>query len=163
MGDKMKKIKRKMLSKKEIKTLREKLPDYLKQLIHKNLPIEIIETEKGEVYIIEDTPILIKVENRFIPHLKYILKEDTNLKKVIVDRGAIKPILNGADIMAPGVTYFDDTIEEEEVIEVREEEKNIPICIGYALVSGSEFNKIKKGRVVKNIHHIKDIWWDIQK
>ena len=91
------------------------------------------------------------------------LKEyKANKKFVVIDDGAIKYILNGADVMAPGIVDADEKIEKNDFVWIRDE-RGIPIAVGIALVSGKEMKEMDKGKAVKNIHHIGDKIWKLAK
>lgn len=91
------------------------------------------------------------------------LKEyKANKKSVVVDDGAIKYILNGADVMAPGVVDADEEIKKDDFVWIRDE-RGLPLAVGIALMSGKEMKEMNKGRAVKNIHHIGDKIWKLAK
>src|SRR5207245_3639727 len=54
-----------------------------------------------------------------------------------VDEGALKFVLNGADVMRPGIRSFDD-FGAGRLVVVREEEKGGGIAVGWAVVSSSQ-------------------------
>ncbi|MCD6492629.1 MAG: pseudouridine synthase, partial [Archaeoglobaceae archaeon] len=77
---------------------------------------------------------------------------------VVVDEGALKFIMNGADIMKPGIVYADENIKKGDFVYVAVEGKETPIAVGIALTNGKEMTD-GKGKAVKNIHHLKDKIW----
>ena len=158
-------LKRKVLSKKEIKELIKKLPSMLESLINKKDIVEVIKIKKDNIFLVNHKPYFIETNNRIIPHLQLILDKKILIKEVIVDQGAIKPILNGADVMAPGIVFFNQEIEKDDLVCVCDRSKRLPLCVGYSLLSAEEFLQLKekKGRVIKNVHHLKDIWWNLFK
>jgi PUA-domain protein len=134
----------------------------------KEISLEIKNIDKKDIIDIIDDKFLkinneiryFKFEKKWIPTLKYIHSKPSDLKKVTVDMGAIKFLTNGADIMRPGVTYFDEGIEKNEIIQIIEEKHNKTIAIGRALEKTSEMKKQEKGKVIENIHHIGDEIWN---
>jgi PUA domain protein len=82
---------------------------YLDDLIPaaKTTPIysmKLKNNDKSVLYIVENTPIFFKVGKQAIPTLHVLHKYPHIMKKAVVDTGAIKFLLGGADMMAPGFT-----------------------------------------------------------
>jgi len=77
--------------------------------------------------------------------------------------GAIKFLLNGADVMRPGVRKFDDWGPPGKMLVVREEEKGRAIAVGRAKVSSEEARDMTKGPCMSNIHHVGDRYWNLYK
>jgi PUA domain protein len=100
--------------------------------------------------IITNKIIFFEIENNLIPFLKN-LDLTSKLKKIKVDDGAIKFILNGADIMKPGIIEYDKNIEENEIIAIINTKETI-FAIGKAKCNFEDIEKIKKGKVIKTIH-----------
>jgi PUA domain protein len=80
-----------------------------------------------------------------------------------VDVGAVKFLLNGADVMRPGVKRFDMWGERGRLVVVKEEEKGRAVAVGSSLVSSSEMESMSKGPCLKNIHHVGDRYWELYK
>ena len=102
-------------------------------------------------------------EKKWVPTLKYIYSKPSSIemKKVVVDMGAIKFVTNGADIMRPGVRKFDEGIEKGEIIQILEETHNKTIALGKALGKSEEMRKQEKGKIIENIHYIGDSIWNM--
>ncbi len=77
------------------------------------------------------------------------------LKEVKVDEGAIKYVLNGADVFRPGITFFEESIEEGDIVAIYDPKDRL-LAVGEALVAYSSFKNMSKGKVVKNLHYYKD-------
>jgi len=77
--------------------------------------------------------------------------------KVTVDQGAMDFIMNGADVMKPGIKYADPRIKEGDFVYVTAEPKDVPIAVGIALCGAEEMKG--KGKAIKNVHHVKDKIW----
>lgn len=64
------------------------------------------------------------------------------LPKVTVDKGAIKHILQGADIMAPGLTSsggcIPEGINKNTVVSIFCEGKELPIAVGILLENSND-------------------------
>ena len=152
-------MKRKPLSKKEIKALNEQI---------KNLGIEFNKKDKIDLiddtyYLFENEIILFTKDDKIIPSLKFILtKNISSLPEVIVDMGAIKFIANGADVMRPGILEFNDNFEKGDFVIIKDIQNKKPIVIGEAIYSRDETKAEKGGKSFINIHHIGDNIWNLE-
>jgi PUA domain protein len=119
--------------------------------------VEIAEFEEKKIFILNEKIEFIEDENGLYPFLggSYLGK----LPQVVVDMGAIPFVCNGADIMAPGITDFDD-FNEGSIVVVRDITHGKGIAVGISYKNSSEIKPIKKGKVVKNIHFVGDKLWD---
>ena len=134
--------------------------------IEKKLKCNVFYTRSIEIAIMGEYKILlidgemdIVIVNE-IPFLTLhgIKKYKPEKKFVIVDKGAVPFIVKGADVMAPGIINADYEIKKGEMVWVRNEE-GTPLAIGTALIDGKEMVKGRKGKAVKNIHHLGDTLW----
>ncbi len=145
------------------KSMRNKEIKELVRDIEEKFGIKFSRKEKFEIddniLLINEHPFFFYYERRLVPTLKLIL-EDNVLKTITVDMGAVKFIVNGADIMRPGITKIDENIENNELIAIIDEKHNKPIGIGIALFSGKEMQNLAEGKVVKNIHYVGDRIWN---
>lgn len=82
---------------------------------------------------------------------------------VQVDEGAIKFVLNGADVMRPGIRSFDSWGGVGRIVVVREEKKGRGIAIATSLVTSAEMPRLEKGPCLKNLHHLGDRFWNLYK
>ncbi len=101
------------------------------------------------------------IEGRYIPFLS---DENTLVRfpSVTVDAGAIKFMCNGADVMRPGIkenTEFD----KNEIVCIKEESHGKFLAIGISIISSEEMKSMGKGRVLRNIHHVSDQYWESAK
>lgn len=81
----------------------------------------------------------------------------------VVDEGAIRFLLNGADVMRPGVRKLDDWGPTGRMVVVREEKKGRAIAVGPSTVASSEAQGMTKGSCIKNVHHVGDRYWNLHK
>jgi len=95
----------------------------------------------------------------FIPTLK-LLQDEKLLPIVTVDMGAVRFMVNGADVMRPGITEIEDFEKDEYVVIVDENNKK-PLAIGIALFGSEEMKGMKEGKVLKNIHYVGDALWQM--
>ncbi|MBS3121311.1 RNA-binding protein [Candidatus Woesearchaeota archaeon] len=104
-----------------------------------------------------------KVE-KLTPTLKLVLElgeriKGTTIKTIIVDKGAVKFVVNGADIMRPGITKIDEGIQKGEIVVILEETHKKPISICVSEASSEELKAMTHGKALKNIHFVGDSVW----
>ena len=64
--------------------------------------------------------------------------------------------------MRPGIVDWEE-FSEGDILVVYIEKYNTPVMIGRALIDSKELNDMKKGKVIKNLHHVGDIFWEASK
>ncbi|UCD02043.1 MAG: DUF1947 domain-containing protein [Promethearchaeota archaeon] len=137
---------------------------FIDQIFPKKCNVEVIQTEAGDtLYAINNVLKLFKSKDGYIPVLTLLLNNQVNLKTIIVDFGAVRYVANGADIMRPGITKIDPSINKGDIVEIREETKNRALAIGKAMFDASEMESKNSGKVVKNLHTIQDSIWEFEK
>lgn len=141
----------KTLSKSEIKELNAKQP-YI-ELSKKDKVVK-----KDSYYFWNDTCALFEYEEKLVPTLKVVLQNPTILPQITVDMGAVKFIVNGADVMRPGITHIPETIQKGDLVVVIDQNNKKPLVVGIALFDAAD---MKEGKVIKNIHRIGDDIWNL--
>ncbi len=111
-----------------------------------------------KVVYINNEPCFFYYENQLYPTLKYLLQH-TILKTVTVDMGAVRFVVNGADIMRPGIVAIDENIEKNEAVIIIDQNNKKPLAVGITLFSSEEMQKVSSGKVIKNIHYVGDDVW----
>jgi PUA domain protein len=157
------------------KDLTEKLTEY-NLIIDKKQRVELID---DRIILIDNEPSFFYYQNnnesnnnnnsssnkdiikKIIPTLKYLQKNNI-LKTVTIDMGAVKFIINGADIMRPGIKELDQTITKDDFVAIIDINNKKPIAIGLALYSSSKIQTMTTGKVIKNIHYVGDELWKFQ-
>ena len=156
----MLKMKKKRLRKSDIRELNEKLACFNYQADKKD-DVEIVDDEDIRLICINNKPLFFYYEEKIIPALKFLLENQT-MKKVVVDMGAVKFVVSGADIMRPGIVEIDGGIEKGEPIAVVDVNNQKPLAVGIALYNSEEMDGMNSGKVVKSIHYIGDKIWDFK-
>ncbi|WP_423792974.1 DUF1947 domain-containing protein [Methanocaldococcus indicus] len=154
--------KRFYLSKKEIKNIKKELAKIFKDDILPKKGLELVITDKFDLILSDKEPIAIKIDDKIFPTINLLTKYPADFKKVIIDMGAIKYLINGADVMIPGIVEIDEDIEEGDVVVVLDEKHKKPICVGIALLSAKEIKEKDKGKAIKNIHYVGDEIWNFK-
>ncbi len=120
--------------------------------------IRKVEIDNGESLLIGKEFIAVKIDNYIIPFLTMKFLEIPG--KIVIDKGAVRFICNGANIMRPGVIRVEGTFEIDDIIGVEEAQHGKMLAIGFALVNSLDIQGMSKGVVMKNMHYIGDKFWE---
>ncbi len=126
-----------------------------------NRKLEYVTTDDRDFIFVDGEPLLFKIEGKIFPTVKGALKLNPVRRRVVVDPGAVKFVINGADVMGPGIVEADASIKEGDLVIVVEQAHGKALAIGRALVSGSEMAG-RKGKAVKSIHYVGDELWKLE-
>ncbi len=150
----------KQLNKKRYKEILLKLSaSGIQTSLQKSKNIKSIPLKEGELILVDDVPSIVHIQELYIPFIG-ALNKFKGYKKVYVDKGAVKYLINGADIMRPGIINW-EPFNESNIVVVYVEEYDIPLVIGKSFISSEKLNDMKKGKVILNLHHVKDRFWDV--
>ncbi len=121
--------------------------------------VEAIETEKGEVLLLNKKPLMFKSGGDVYPTLVFeeFLK---TIPCVVVDMGAIRHVCNGADIMAPGIIHIDGEFMKGALVLVVDVRHGKKLALGEVQFSSEDVKAVKKGVVVNNVHFVGDEIWN---
>ncbi|MFW6025526.1 MAG: PUA domain-containing protein [Candidatus Woesearchaeota archaeon] len=152
-------MKRKRLSKSEKRDLSNSLEYFGFDLYLKKEKLEKVKLEDIILFYDLDSKrvICFKRDGILYPSIHTINSFDESMKKVEVDKGAVKPISNGANLMVPGIKNF-DVFKKGEVVKIMYQDT--PIAIGESLMSSEDLDQNDNGVGINSIHHIKDDIWD---
>ena len=158
---------RHFLKNKIIKQLREKIRNEFKldplTLLPKQCQVELIKSDEISLYVVNDSVLFIEFKENLLPSINAMLKNLLKLPKVVIDKGAVPYVTNGANVMAPGITEIDPDIKKDTYVVIEDEKFNKPLAIGRALKDAEEINRNKKGKVIENLHFVGDKVWDFIK
>eukprot|EP00835_Amoeboradix_gromovi_P001012 NODE_39_length_29903_cov_0.529057.p13 type:complete len:212 gc:universal NODE_39_length_29903_cov_0.529057:4431-5066(+) len=157
------------LSKTQLKQLKQNITDnfvnmepYLDELIPKKGNVLIIKSKDVKTLVVEKSPLFFEYYDVWLPTLTFLHKYPY-LKSVQVDKGAIKFLLSGANVMCPGLTskggIVEDNIEVGDLISIRTEGKELEIAIGKMKMSGKEIKSKNTGEAIEIIHVLGDDLW----
>ncbi|CAH6719500.1 translation machinery-associated protein 20 [[Candida] jaroonii] len=123
--------------------------------------------DKIQLYSIDNEIVLFQHFDDLVPTLKIVHKYSDCFPKVQVDRGAIKFVLSGANIMCPGLTSAggnlpEENLEKDRIVTVYAEGKEHALAIGRLLMSSDEIKSKNKGHGIELIHYLGDGLWNLQ-
>jgi PUA-domain protein len=121
----------------------------------------LVENEKHKFMLVNKEALFFYHENKIVPTLRLLQKTDL-LKKITVDMGAVKFVVNGADIMRPGIVEIEDGINQDEFIVIVDVNNKKPLAVGIALLGSGEMRSATGGKAIKNIHFVGDEIWKIE-
>ena len=151
---------RKNIKNKMLKDLLSTFGEELSYLEDKTL--EKITLEEYSIILVDGKPLLFEIEGHLFPTVRGALEMGLQKRVVTVDKGAIRFVSNGADIMAPGVVAGDPEIKEGDLVIIVEETHQKPLAIGKALMGGSEMVEATSGKAIKSIIHVGDKLWNTE-
>ncbi len=111
------------------------------------------------VYVVDGVPVAFVREGALLPTLVSVRMAGLGaLRHALVDEGAVRPILNGADVMAPGIVDSSD-FEVGDVVVVWSADGKTPLAIARALMASAEVKSKRRGRALENLHYAGDALW----
>ena len=118
-----------------------------------------LELRNEKILYINHQPAFFYYENKLVPTLHHLLKAPALLKTIVVDMGAVKFVVGGADIMRPGIVSIESEISAGDFVVVVDVNNKKPLAVGIALFDSSAMQEMKTGKVIKNIHYVGDDVW----
>ena len=138
---------------KYVEQMQDKLGD---SPFHLGDQVDVADTENGKVVIANDKVQATFFDDEVFPTIKGFLDMGATKRYVTVDMGAVKFVYNGADVMAPGIVDADESIEEGQLVWVRDVEHKKPLAVGRAMTDGRTMIGSDSGKVIKSLHHVGD-------
>jgi len=141
------------------------LESHIEEIIPKKSPIHVAKCVGHINLIVINKEILFYQirDKHYLPTLKLLHKYPDILPKVQVDRGAIKFVLKGADIMCPGLTSpggrLEVSLPAETAVAVHAEGKIQAIAIGITKLSTEEIRSVNQGVGIETVHFLNDGLW----
>ena len=144
------------------------------------LPIDVLLPKKSELRLgkLENYALVVLVETTkplffqtskdgpYFPTLRVVHRfPKITLPKLRVDSGAIKHVMQGSNVMCPGLKWDKGEGEEEVVIEegmpvaVYCEGKKHAVAVGITKMSTEQMRKENKGVGIEVFHHLNDGLW----
>ncbi|KAI5780434.1 PUA-like domain-containing protein [Geopyxis carbonaria] len=108
-------------------------------------------------------------DDALIPHLRIVHMYPDCFPSIQVDRGAIRFVMAGAQLMCPGLTSpgarlpaAEDKIEKGQVVQVRAEGKEHACMVGVLAMGTEEIKSVNKGVAVEAGHYLGDALWKFE-
>ena len=117
----------------------------------------------SHILLLDGEIIFFEHSGRKFPTLRALLKGIIQIPQVTVDMGAVKFVVNGADIMRPGITQVDDGVTANGIVAIVDERHGKPLAVGISQLSATALRQVSSGKVIKSIHHVNDSLWDFGK
>jgi PUA-domain protein len=121
--------------------------------------VEVVESDVGEIYLIEGKPILFKSADKILPTL-FFSEFTSKASKIVVDMGAIPYVCKGATVMAPGIVRVEGEFIKGDIVIIVDMKHGKALALGESLLDAETVKQTKKGPVVKTLHYVSDKIWD---
>eukprot|EP00128_Syssomonas_multiformis_P016871 Colp12_sorted_trinity150504_noHs@18512 len=143
------------------------IEEYIEDIMPKKTPVIVAKCQDHINLITVNKDILFfqEREGPYYPTLRLLHKYPNILPHQQVDKGAIRFILSGANIMCPGLTSPGAKLEpaaENTIVAVMAEGKQHAVAIGLMKMSSEEILKTNKGIGIDTIHFLNDGLWGMK-
>jgi len=120
--------------------------------------------EHVSILALNGTPLFFQhFDGPYFPTLRLLHQYPELLPRVQVDKGAIKFVLAGANVMCPGLTsaggYLPESLEAKKAVAIFAEGKELPCAIGITNMSVEEIRKVNKGHGIDSVTYLGDDLW----
>ncbi|KAG6487982.1 malignant T-cell-amplified sequence 1 homolog isoform X1 [Zingiber officinale] len=145
------------------------LEPLLDDMLPKKVPLIVAKCQNHlNLVVVNNVPLFFNIrDGPYMPTLRLLHQYPDIMKKFQVDRGAIKFVLSGANIMCPGLTSpggaLDEEVLEETPVAIMAEGKQHALAIGFTKISAKDIKSINKGIAVDNMHYLNDGLWKMER
>ena len=144
-----------------LERLREEIGDGAEQFSGKM--IEIIETNQDvHLYLIDKEPVILEKDGILFPSLRGAVSRPFPQKRIVVDMGAVSYVVNGADIMRPGVVDATPDVTAGKPVQIVDERHGKPLALGIALFDAADLLAQEKGKISRTWHYVGDDIWNLE-
>ena len=118
------------------------------------------------------------MDDALLPHLTIVHRYPNCFTRLRIDRGAIRFVLSGATLMAPGLTspggrlpgdpedpegtYGKEDLEAGTPVVIEAEGKDTACMVGVLKMGTAEMKKVKKGQACEAGHYLGDGLWGLK-
>jgi len=148
------------------------LAPHIDEILPKKSQLDVMKLpDHVHLYTLGTQPLFFQLAQKdgtdvLIPHLKLVHAFPACFRWVRIDRGAIRFVLSGAALMAPGLTSAggrlpgkEEAIGAGEVVVVGAEGKEEACLVGVLKMGTEEMKEKKKGVVMDEGHYLGDGLW----
>ena len=169
------------------------LASYMDEIMPKKGSLESMKLpDRCTLYVLDGAPLFFQhMDDPPLPHLRLVHRFPAAFPTIRIDRGAIRFVLSGATLMAPGLTSpggrlpvpaaelpapvekgaegerldederWTRELEKGEPVVVRAEGKTEACAVGLLLMGTQEVRDKGKGPVIEDAHYLGDGLWNI--
>ncbi|VDN03707.1 unnamed protein product [Thelazia callipaeda] len=145
------------------------LTDYINDILPKKDCFKLIKCKEHVELIADCDGKVLFVKPRDIPYLptlRLLHQYPFILPHEQVDKGAIKFVLNGSQIMCRGLTSpgakLNMSVPKDSIVALMAEGKKHALAIGLTKMSPEDIMTVNKGIGIDNLHHLNDGLWKVQ-
>ncbi|KAI9091121.1 PUA-like domain-containing protein [Phlyctochytrium arcticum] len=141
------------------------LNTYAEELLPKKEPLILVKCHDRINLVMQQDKVLFfnHHDGPYYPLLHVLQKYPDIMPSVQVDRGAIKFVLGGANIMCPGLTSkgarMETDLPAETPVAIMAEGKDHALAVGILKMSTADIKKINKNIGVEVAHYLNDGLW----
>ena len=155
------------------------LEPHMEDILPKKEQLELIKLpDRVSLYALNATPLFFQhMDDALMPHLALVHRYPSAFPRLRIDRGAIRFVLSGAALMAPGVTspggrlpgpglegedrerFGTEDLEAGTVVVVEAEGKETACMVGVLKMGTKEIREKKKGQACEAGHYLGDGLW----
>ena len=119
---------------------------------------ELVVNESSAVFV-DGRPLILRTKAGLLPSLKFEELVNT-FPKIVIDMGAVPHVVNGAQIMRPGIRKIKDDFGKGDLVVIVDEKFGRDIALGIADMDSSTMKTMAKGKVITNVHYVGDELWE---
>jgi len=152
--------KRHRMRQKEIEAMTSRLNDTLgSEVFSVSDTVDMAEGPGMDAVFVNGRIVAVVIDGEPFLTVRGLLAYGASKRHVTVDMGAVKFVVNGADVMAPGIVDADMSIAEGDLIWIRDERNRRPLAIARALMPASKMMMKEKGKAAASLHYVGDKLW----
>ena len=152
--------KRKRMRSKGVKALAKELEDTMGvPVFSEEDGVDMAESSDYNLIFVKSDILGLVYDGKPFLTIRGILKYRPEKRAVTVDMGAVPYVTNGADVMGPGITDADPSIQEGDMVWIRDARNGAPLAVGVALRTGEALASKESGKAIKTIHFVGDKLW----
>ncbi len=119
---------------------------------------EELVVEGGSVFFVDEKPLILRTKVRLLPSLKFD-ELVGSLPRIVVDMGAVPHVVNGAQVMRPGIRQLNYAFAKGDLVAIVDEKFGKTIALGIAELDSEAMKSMGKGKAVRNVHYVGDVFW----
>jgi PUA domain protein len=165
---------------------------YIDEVLPKKASLESMKLpDRNTLYVLDSEPLFYQQDaDGLLPHLRLVHRFPQAFPTIRIDRGAIRFVLSGATLMAPGLTSpggrlpaegaaagltegkeMEQSVDEEgrwsrelakgEPVVIMAEGKQEACAVGFLVAGTADVKSSRKGPVVEDAHYLGDGLWSL--